>query len=362
MKAILFFTAIFFSSVNNFAQKQRFDVVSYTTPKGWEQQQNEGGVQLSVTDKKSGAYAIAIITKAKSSNGSANENFNADWTKLVKGTVQVNEEPTILNPEREKGWDIISGIAPYTDGIQKGKVTLMTATGSGQMVSVVLLTNTDKYQNELLVFLHSVELTTASQNDASDSTVATRQTNNSSSIVGLWVSYIIETNGYLNGFPQGSGGYFRKEYAFYADGTYLFRVKNWSVFVKEIQYVYESGTWKLSGNKLSLIPKQGKGGWWSKSANNRTNEWGSLVRSGSWKLEQVIYTIDLHYYPGVNETHLILQSNSQTEREGKQENNTQSYTPRAMGKSLIDNPPGIKTGFEKKSVSINSTAKTKRGI
>ena len=89
-----------------FAQKQSFDVVSYVVPSGWQQQQGEGGVQLSVSDKKTGGYAIAIITKATASVATANENFKTDWTRLVKSTVQVTAEPTMQEPSTENGWKL----------------------------------------------------------------------------------------------------------------------------------------------------------------------------------------------------------------------------------------------------------------
>jgi hypothetical protein len=226
------------------------------------------------------------------------------------------------------------------------------------------MTNTDLYQNELISFVNSLEMTKVSQNANTTTKLPTTKSGNSS-IVGLWVYYTIETSGYANGFAQPSGGYFRKEYTFYEDGTYLFRMKNWAVYVKEIQFVYESGTWKLNGNKLTITPKQGKGGWWSKSANNRTNEWGHLVKTGNWKMEPVTYTVDLNFYIGGSEKKITLQSGSVTEREGKQENNKIILESRANGQSLIDNPPGVKTGFENKSLTkasilspTNSSTKT----
>lgn len=108
MKANLTIITLLFSTINVLAQKQIFDVVSYTAPKGWQQQQIEGGVQLSVTDNKTGVYAIALITKAAASNAAANENFTTGWNKLIKGSVQVNTEPTMLEPAKENEWDIIS--------------------------------------------------------------------------------------------------------------------------------------------------------------------------------------------------------------------------------------------------------------
>ncbi|MGN7786876.1 hypothetical protein ACTJIJ_20250 [Niabella sp. 22666] len=345
---LLMLHSLILVSCPGFTQKASFDVVSFSVPAGWQQQQNEGGIQLSVTDQKTGAYAVALITKATASGTTANQNFKTDWQKLVKASVQVSAEPAMLEPAKENGWEIISGTANYTDGPQKGLATLLTATGGGQMASVVLMTNSDQYQNELLAFINSLELTKSASTLINNPTAAPVKEHSNASILGLWVRYTIETSGYSNGLAQPSGGYFRKEYTFFNDGTYLFRMKNWAVYVKEIQYVYETGSWKLDGDQLTVTPRQGKGGWWSKSASGRTNEWGSLVKSGNWKLEPVTYTFKLHYYSGSNETHLILQSASPTEREGEQENHTLSFAPREIGKSLIDNPPGVKTGFENK--------------
>lgn len=335
-----------------YAQKQRFDVVSFSLPKDWQKKQNDGGLQLSITDDKTGAYAIAVITKAKASSASSTENFNADWAKLVAGSVKVNGNPKIDSPVKENSWEIVSGSANYTDADNKGLATLLTATGGGRTVSVVLMTNSSQYQNDLLALIKSLELAETSQiqNSSADVSPGQGSTKTNSSIVGMWCYYNTESNGSYNGFPQLTGGYFRKEYTFYGDGTYLFRLKNWAVLVKEIQYVFESGTWKMTGSKLTVTPKTGKAGWWSKAASGRTVGWGRLVKAGVWKLEPVTYNVDLHYYPGIKETHLILKSPSQTQREGKLQNNTLIYTPRKPNKSLIDNPPGLKTGFENKAL------------
>ncbi|HWC52342.1 MAG TPA: hypothetical protein VG676_02070, partial [Chitinophagaceae bacterium] len=198
------------------AQKQSFDVVSFSAPKSWQQQQNEGGMQLSVTDKKSGAYAIAIITKATASDATANENFTTDWIRLVKSTVQVNAAPTMQDPYTENGWNIVSGNANYTDGANKGIATLLTATGDGKTVSVVLMTNTQQYETDLLAFLNSLELAQVTANSGSNKTTANNAKN--SAVVGLWTDYILETTGYsINGMPQYTAGYLRKEYNFYPD-------------------------------------------------------------------------------------------------------------------------------------------------
>jgi hypothetical protein len=358
MKASLVITTLLFCTTSIMAQKQHFDRVSYTSPKGWHQQQNEGGLQLSVSDNKTGAYAIAIITKAAVSNAAAIDNFNTDWIKLIKSSVEAENEPTMLAPVKENGWDIISGTATYTDGAQKGSATLLTATGSGQMRSVVLMTNTDKYQTELLAFINSLELAKASPNTTGNT--KTNSTTNNSSVVGMWVFYNTESSGSYNGFPQLTGGYMRREYVFYNDGTYLFRSKDWLVYVKEILFVYETGTYSINGNQITLSPKNGKGEWWSKAASGRTTGWGKLVRvSTDYRSEKTSYTFGLTQYQGDNEITLSLQSGNPTIRDGKNGDKTGAqkylYKSRDIKTSLIDNPPGFKTGFENKSLAKSSS-------
>ena len=141
-----------------FAQKQTFDAVNYTIPSGWDKTEMANGIQLSTKNDGKGNYAAAIILRSAASTAPANENFTDSWEKLVKGTVSVSGEPTMQAPATEKGWNVISGQAGYTDGANKGWVTLITATGNGKMTNMVIMTNTDKYQNQILDFIKSLDL------------------------------------------------------------------------------------------------------------------------------------------------------------------------------------------------------------
>lgn len=356
MKTITTTLVLLLISICSMAQtKQTFDAVTYTVPKGWQKTQNEGGVQLAVSDKKTGGYAIAIITKTIAATGNdAADNFTADWNKLVKGSVQVNDEPAMQQPVDDNGWQIVSGTANYTDGAQQGLATLLTATGGGQMVSVVLMTNTNVYQEAMLIFLNSLQLANAASNNSTTNAGTT-------SVAGMWVFYNTESNGMYNGFPQLTGGYMRREYVFYKDGTYLFRAKDWMVYVKDILFVYETGTYSVNGNQITLTPQKGKGEWWSKITNN-TSKWGKLVRASTdYKSEKTSYSFEIYDYEGSGRT-LLLKTANPTSRDGKNGDNAAvqeyRYTARDLKNTLIDNPPGFKTGFENKSLTAASNETT----
>lgn len=155
---MLLFNLLLMVSYTCFAQKQAFDVINYTMPNGWDKTEMANGIQLSTKNDGKGNYATAVILRSAESTAPASENFTTSWEKLVKGTVSVSGEPIMQAPATEKGWSVISGQANYTDGTGKGWVTLITATGNGKMANVVIMTNTDKYQNQLLDFIKNLNL------------------------------------------------------------------------------------------------------------------------------------------------------------------------------------------------------------
>ena len=349
-KKIALIKLLIMIAFTGYAQKEVYDVISYTLPAGWKKDPKEKSLQIYITDNKTGEYALALMVNSTESSEPASGNFNKFWATMVKGTVNVSEEPTMLPPVRDHEWDITSGWANYTDGANKGIVTQKTATGYGKMTTVIVMTNTRKYQTDLDNLLNSIEftaLTTIQEQNTSPSTGV-----DNPSIAGLWVRYLVETSGtFSNGMPMLTAGYFRYEYRFNPDGTYRYLEKTFSIYSKNIIFGYETGTWSVNGDKLTIKPLQGKSEEWSKSASGRTSEWGSRVKSVNRKLETVTYTYKLYYYSGMNETDLLLQYAKPTERDGRQSNddnhvNEWSYSPRALDKSLIDLPPGTKISFD----------------
>jgi len=325
--------AMLLGSFATFAQKQTYDVLTFTFPKGWQQKDAEGGRQLTITDAKTGGYATVLLIKSTVSNASPNDNFNSYWNNIVKATVAVSGEPAMQDAVTSNGWEIVSGHASYTEEANTGTATLLAASGGGQTTAVILMTNTGKYQPDLLAFIGSLEL--------SKVTKQTPANKNTASITGLWADYTVERNAY----QQYTTGYLRKEYAFKKDGTYTFRKKNFLSNSTQIYFVSESGTYSVSGNQLTIIPKQGKTQFWNKPKSLKNNEWGSFAKSEHHKLEKVTYTFEIIIDPNYGNSP-SLKPGKATVRDGGQFNAPSdpykfNYAFRESA-SLIDNPPGGK--------------------
>lgn len=148
----------FFSGANVLAQKETFDITTYTAPKGWKKLLGETAIQHTKEDATKGTYCLITLYKSVPGTANAKENFELAWSSLVKEMVTVSTAAEMQAPATENGWEVQSGYAPYESDGDKGIVVLVTSTGFDKMVNIVILTNTNLYEKEITAFLESVSL------------------------------------------------------------------------------------------------------------------------------------------------------------------------------------------------------------
>jgi hypothetical protein len=158
MKKIILLFAFCDFVANAFAQKETFDVTTYTVPKHWKKQPAESAVQFSKEDTAKGTYCIITLYKAVPGTADSKQNFELAWASVVKEMVTVSAAPEMQPPVIENGWETHSGYAPFESDGNKGVVVLATASGSEKMVNMIILTNTDIYEQAITDFLESVSL------------------------------------------------------------------------------------------------------------------------------------------------------------------------------------------------------------
>lgn len=140
------------------AQQQKFDLISYTAPKGWKIESGPNAVQLSNENKTDGSFCMITVFKSIPGTRNSKENFDAAWETLVKEMVKVSGNPEMQPAAKEDGWEALSGYSPFESNGQKGIALLVTSSGYDKMVNILVLTNTNAYESELSAFLESVSL------------------------------------------------------------------------------------------------------------------------------------------------------------------------------------------------------------
>lgn len=158
MKKIILLPSLVIITTIVFAQKQTFDLTTFTPPTGWKKETTQSAVQFSKQDLKTGNYCVLIVMKSIPGTTDAKENFNAAWETIVKEMVAVSGSPTLQPSATENGWVAQSGFANFTDVGKTGIALLATSTGYDKMVNIVALTNTDTYQNEMNSFFESIDI------------------------------------------------------------------------------------------------------------------------------------------------------------------------------------------------------------
>ena len=160
MKQLLCLVICFVSfSISSLAQVPgTFDIATFKAPKGWNKQASQTSLQLSTEDKASGAYCLITLLKSLPGTEDSKANFDAAWDTVVKATVNVSTAPQMVSPTADDGWEAQSGVAAFEKDGTKGIAMLVTISGYGKMVNVLVLTNTDAYQQTISDFLGSATL------------------------------------------------------------------------------------------------------------------------------------------------------------------------------------------------------------
>lgn len=158
MKKTIFFSFVCALAINSFAQKEIFDIATYTAPKAWKKQKTENAIQFTKEDSDKGTYCLITLYKAIPGTANAKENFDLAWSSVVKEMVTVSTAPEMQPAATEAGWEVQSGYAPFESDGNKGICILVTSSGFGKMVNLIILTNTDVYEKEMTAFLESIDL------------------------------------------------------------------------------------------------------------------------------------------------------------------------------------------------------------
>jgi hypothetical protein len=291
MKKTILLCALCSLLVNSFAQKETFDLTTYTAPKGWKKQLAESAVQFSKEDAAKGTYCLITLYKSVPGTANSKENFDLAWASVVKEMVTVSAAPEMQPAASENGWEAQSGYAPFESDGNKGIVVLVTSSGFEKMVSVIILTNTDVYEKDMTAFLESVSLkkpaTALEQNNKHQNN---KETNTQTA--GSLTNYVWKSQQNRKDAVGNNAGYSTTSYQFYSNGTYKFSNTTFQYYTPKYYMVNEDGTYQINGNKIILKPVK------SKFDVRQQQKTDPVLKSGNLSLDVVEYSFE---YATVND-------------------------------------------------------------
>lgn len=156
-KVLLFLLCLCVLSSVSLAQ-EKFDIVTFTAPRGFQKVVKPNAVQFMTQNESDGTFALMTLFKALPASDDAKKNFQLSWESVVKEQLEKVGEADMSAPANDNGWIVESGMAPYEQSGTKGIAMLVSATGGGKVVNLLILTNTQNYQPAVMGFIGSLVL------------------------------------------------------------------------------------------------------------------------------------------------------------------------------------------------------------
>lgn len=183
MKPIILYSFLFLTGYKAMSQKQTFDILSYSVPKGWKADKKTETASYS---KDAGAKGYCIITLYKSIDAGNNskQNFDISWQSLVKATL-TTDDPAMQPATTDDGWETQTGSAAFETNDIKGTAILLSSTKLNKLVNILILIKGDDLIKDMSAFLESIlmqDVVGTTNEQASTTIYDTKQKNGSKAI------------------------------------------------------------------------------------------------------------------------------------------------------------------------------------
>ena len=158
MKQFLYGICLLLVTSQLIGQKQHFDLVSYTAPKGWKKEIRNKAIIYSINDTKKKTWCALIIYANMPSRGDIDTDLLAEWNVLSATPFKITETPVTTETAEGGGWKIKSASGKFRYNNSDAVSTVTTMTGFGVCISVQANTNSQVYLPVISKFIESMEV------------------------------------------------------------------------------------------------------------------------------------------------------------------------------------------------------------
>ena len=302
MKAIL--TAFLaFPVLALYAQvSDSLDNIFMKIPANWQVTRNATFTQLTLFDKKQNNFCQVAVYQQQPASGDKITSFRKEWEETVRSFFEAPANVTPVTKKIRNGITTMAYAAQVTNKANNLPYYIeLNMFDCGNYVQSMMVTSGSKKHFQYFDSLWQSLITRVKKNTFSTATATTPGTNNSSlPFTGLWSKSSSSPMGFDPGSVLTNAGYIKSQYNFKPDGTYTLRGEAGGGYLRSNNYVVidESGTYKVSGDQLTIIPAKGKA--------VSTDRDGKVQKTQNLDLAKRTYTWQLYYFEGLQETQLIL--------------------------------------------------------
>ena len=137
--AVFFATSILISA---FAQTEKFDIARFNPPQGWQRMDSNGVLIFHDYKTKDNltSFCQIVLFPSRSTKSNAAVNFNDEWNLRVTQPTGSKVKPTTQTESTPEGWTVVTGFGNITQSEVSYMKMLVTATGYGRTMSMMVNT------------------------------------------------------------------------------------------------------------------------------------------------------------------------------------------------------------------------------
>lgn len=253
MKYLLSVLTFIFLTVNSFAQKETYDFVTYTPPKGWKKEVKANTyTSYTIINKQKKDYCQIYIMLSTAGKGNIIEDFESEWQGLIAKQYNVIDTPQTTELSTANGWQMKDGKASFVFNNRKSAAMLTTMSGYNKAISIVAVTNSDDYIPAIQQLLGSIEM----KKPETAQIQQQQNTNNQSGAQTSLLKYNWKQTRNHKDALNNYAGYSSNTYEFRSNGTYKFSRVDFQNYTPKYYMEDEEGTYQVNGDKITITPKK----------------------------------------------------------------------------------------------------------
>lgn len=236
---------------------EKFDIASYAAPAGWQRQASASAIEFSNKDEAAGRFCIMTLYKSRAGSGDIDSDFRTEWRDKVNSRFPNTPAPKNETAPSPTGTEVsVGGGKVNFAGVEIAAI-LAIYRGGRRVISVLTLMNDGKCQEPFEKFLMSIKLTEPGQASLQEFSGRDKGRPPADGVVGTWTDVssgdfaVRSTGGTVSTGRGGSG----RGFTFRADSNYEYSFLADAVMTGSRIFIHETGTYKVSGDAITLTAK-----------------------------------------------------------------------------------------------------------
>jgi hypothetical protein len=140
------------------AQKETYDLITYTPLKGWTKEEKQNLIMYTKVDNKNKTWCQIGVYKSTTSKGNIEDDLQREWSEMAVKQFSITDTMQASETQEADGWKIKTGSGKFTFNNQPAAVLLTTFSGYDRCTSIIATTNSQAYLETIQNFVGSIDL------------------------------------------------------------------------------------------------------------------------------------------------------------------------------------------------------------